>query len=142
MFHVFLVLPIFIIAFFVIATVISAIVVLVASAVGGATVALLVKNQEVKKLLFVGISIIAFIAGVFLVPFVLMYNNLPTSLFLPLEIGLLICIAVLAFLGTRLVERSEIKAGKTILKGLFFVVLFLAVVAAISLPLIVLFFSV
>lgn len=142
MFHVFLVLPIFIIAFFVIATIISAIVILVASAVGGATVALFVKNKAAKRLLFVSISIIAFIAGIFLVPFILMYGELSPSLFLPLEICLLIFIAILSFLGSRFVNVIEIKAGKSILKGIFFVVLFLAVVAAISLPIIANFFSV
>ncbi|MBO0453099.1 MULTISPECIES: hypothetical protein [Enterococcus] len=142
MFHVFLVLPLFIFAFFMLATMISAIVILVASAVGGASVALLVKNKDAKRLLFVGISIIAFIAGLFLVPFILIYSNLSGNLFLPLEICLLICIAVLSFLGIRFTNTIEVKAGKTILKGIFFVVLFLAVVGAISMPIIVSFFSV
>jgi len=136
MFHVMLVLPALIIAFFVIAIAALAIVTLVASAVGGASVAVFIKSKTAKRLLFVGISIFAFIAGAILLPFILVYFKLSADIFLPAIIAVFVCIAILSFLGIRFSNAVNTKAGKTALKVVFSIVLFIAVVLAISMPII------
>ena len=134
MFYVMLVLPALLIAAVVIAIVLFGIFVIIASIVGGATTAALVKNKTAKKLMFIGLCIVSFIGMACVAPVVVIYAEL-SGLALTLAMsGIFVCIGVLAIIGMRLSNGVENNIGKKVLKIVFILVLITAAILAIFVP--------
>ena len=98
------------------------IVLLVASIFGGASVALLIKDKTVKRLLFIGCSILLLIALICLSPFATLIE-ISIGPFIPIiVITLFALILVLAIAGIRISKHIGNKIGKIVARILFIIV--------------------
>ena len=136
MFHMMFALPVLFILAFIIAAVLFGIFMIVLSAVGGASSALLIKNKNVKKLIFIGACILTLVGLVCLLPVVTIFANLPSSFFFFATLGSFICIGVLSLVGIGFSRSLQNKIGKTVLTILFILILIAAISLAIFVPVI------
>ena len=134
MFHVMLVLPLLLIAAVVIAIVLFGIFVIIASIVGGATTAALVKNKTAKKLMFIGLCIVSLIGMACVAPFAAIYAELSGLAITLAMSGAFVCIAVLSIIGIKFSGDIQNNIGKKVLKVIFILVMITALIFAIFVP--------
>ncbi|MDR1640629.1 MAG: hypothetical protein LBT59_13115 [Clostridiales bacterium] len=124
MFHVLLVLPILLIVVAIIVAIISVVLVsactLVLSVAGGAATAKLVKNKNLRKMLFIICTILTFTSLALLSPFFNWLIPLPDLVFTLLGIVSLAAVAVLSVAGIRcVISVIHNKIGKNVMLFLF-----------------------
>ena len=134
MFHVMLVLPFLVLGGFFVSILLFGIFALIASVVGGASSALFIKSKTPRRLLFIGSSILSFVALLFIIPFIAIYAQLQPPFFTLAIIITSICIAVLSAVGIRFSTAVVNKIGRTVLFVVFGLVFVLAVAIAIFVP--------
>ena len=134
MFHVMLVFPIFIALAVLISFLLFGIFMIVLSAVGGASSALLIKNKAVKRISFIGSSILTLVGLVCLLPIVTMYAQLPGNFLAFATVGSFICIGILAIAGIKLSMNIQNRIGKSILVVIFCLILVAATSLAVFIP--------
>lgn len=134
MFHVVLVLPIFIMLGVFISIILFSIFMFVLSIVGGASTALLVKNKTYKKLLFTGLCIVSFIGLVSSLPIIALYAGLSAQFLMQATVAAFVCIAILGVAGIRFAAAIENKIVKTVLVVVFGLVCAAAVSLAVLFP--------
>lgn len=126
MFHVMLLLiPIGLLVIFV-SILLFGITTVIAGLIGGTTAALLVKEHNCKRLLFIGFCILSFIGLLCLIPFIIAFAGLPATFFSISSVFIYICIALLTIIGIRLAKALKNKVAKTALIILFCAVLIIA----------------
>lgn len=106
---------------------------ILAGVLGGASVALLVKDTKGKQLLLIGFGIVLLVGVLCLLPLVGLLVNTSITLFPMLDDILLVFIGVLACWGIKTASTVQNKTAKTILLFIF------GAVAVIAVLLIVLF---
>lgn len=111
-------------------------VIVVASLIGGASSALFVKNKSARRLLLVGFAIISFVGLVPLLPFIMGYLSVSLNYIVAAIMMVTVCVTGLSVAGIRFSNAIRNKAGRVILKVLFWIVLVLAVLVTIVTPLI------
>ena len=131
MFHVMLVFPIFFVIVILISIFLFSIFTLLASAFGGAATALFIKNKMVRRLLFIGFSILSLIGLLCLLPFITLYAELPALFFTVSAIITLSIMAILSIVGVKLSAAIQNKVGRTTLYIVFGLVLTAAAALAI-----------
>ena len=136
MFHVMLVLPVLLILAFIIAAILTGIFIIVLSAVGGTSFALLIKNKNIRKLIFIGASILALVGLACLLPVITMFGELSSSFLFFAIMGSVICIGILSIVGMRFSRSIQNKIGKTVSTILFILTLVAAISVAIAIPVI------
>ena len=136
MFHVMLVLPALIVAAIAISILLFGIFILIASALSGASAALLIKNKAVKQLLLIGCGILTFGGILCVFPFVAIYAGIPELAITAGVVAALICMAVLAALGIKFASMIKKKVGKIILMVVFTIVAIAAASVAVFIPII------
>lgn len=129
MFHVMLALPVLIVIAIIVFVILFGIVAIVSAFIGGTTVAILIKNKTIKKLLFISFCILFLIGFLCLTPVITTYLNLTSTFFVIFLAFVFICIAMLAIAGIKLSNSINNKIGKTLLLIVYCIIL----IAAISL---------
>ncbi|HCG35078.1 MAG TPA: hypothetical protein DER23_01925 [Clostridiales bacterium] len=131
MFHVLLVLPVILIMMVIAAVVLFGIVAIVAACIGGTSVAILIKNTLVKKLLFVGFGVLLCVGVLCIIPVISFYLDLTTIFFSAASGVVYFCMTLLAIWGIRVSCTVSSKLGKTLLIVAFCLVLIAAISLAI-----------
>lgn len=129
MFHVMLVLPVILMMVAIAGVVLFGIAAVVGACIGGTSVAILVKNTLVKKLLLIGLGILLCIGLLCIIPIAMVYFGFGTVVFCATSGVIDLVMTLLAIWGIRLSRFVSHKTGRTALT----VVFYLVVVAAISL---------
>jgi hypothetical protein len=131
MFHVLLVLPAIIIFLVIVSVALFCVFAVVAGVIGGASTALLIKNETIKRLLFIGFAILSFAGFIPATPFAAMLAGLSATSATFISVVLLACVGVLAIIGMKAASALENKIAKTVLTVIFCAVLIIAVSVAV-----------
>jgi hypothetical protein len=103
------------------------IIAIIAACIGGMSVAVLVKDAIVKKLLFIGLCVLFGIGILCAIPGVSLYMNLSAMFFSIVTIVIYVCLILLASLGIWVSRTIDNRIGKIILIAVFAVVLIVAI---------------
>jgi len=87
---------------------------LLVSIFGGASAALIIKDKIIKRLLFMGFSIMFLAASTFLLPFVSKYIELPVTYYPAIYTLILILTGILAIAGIRAANSIANKIGRIV----------------------------
>lgn len=136
MFHVMLVLPALILLVIIMSIILFGLLAFIASLVGGASVAYLVKNKSAKRLLFVGFSILSFIGLLPMLPVIMAVMSVSLSYITAVIVMMLICIGILSITGIIFSRALNNKYGKILLAVIFCIILVSAIFFAILAPII------
>ena len=126
MFHVVLVLPVLIIAVMLLAFLLFSVFMIIISTFGGAAAVLFIKNKILRNLLFIGCAILSFVGLFFVIPFIIIYMQLPSIFINIATVVILACIGMLAAVGIRFSSLIQNKIGRTTLSVIFMIVLIIA----------------
>ena len=105
---------------------------ILAACAGGCSVAVLIKNKLVKKLLLVGFGVLFLIGLLCVIPFWMAGSSLPIMFFVTLSNLCYLCLAALAVLGIKFSRLISNKAGRVILIIVFAIVLISVISLAIT----------
>ncbi len=136
MFHLMLGLPVLVILVIVISILLFGLFALIASLVGGASTAALVKNKLSRRLLLTGFAILSLTGLLPLLPFIMAYISVPFNYVTAAVMVMLISVAVLAVVGIRFSRAIKNKLGKTALTILFCIILIFAIFLTVLAPII------
>ena len=134
MFHVMLVFPVLVIMAMAVSALLFGIFALIAGALGGASAALFVKNKAVKRLLFVGLSILTFVGLICALPVVAVYAQFSEPALTFSAVAAVLCIGILSGIGMKFSAAIKNRAVKTILMVIFGLLLAAALSVAIFIP--------
>lgn len=137
MFYVILIIPMLILVAILVSVILFGIVAVVSAFVGGTTMALLIKNATIKKLLSIGFFTLFLIGILCLSPLMMVYFDLSALFFAMISSFIYISIAILSIVGIKLSKTITSKMGKTLLVIVFCILL----TAALSLLIVTAFAS-
>lgn len=137
MFYVILIIPMLILVAILVSVILFGIVAVVSAFVGGTTMALLIKNATIKKLLSIGFFTLFLIGILCLSPLMMVYFDLSALFFAMISSFIYISIAILSIVGIKLSKTITSKMGKTLLVIVFCILL----TAALSLVIVTAFAS-
>ena len=109
---------------------------LIASAIGGAAAAKLVKDKMTKRLVLVGFGILSFAGLVCLFPFVALALQIPEIYYVIASMTALVCIMILCIIGIKFSRAIQSQIPRTIVLVLFGFVLASAASIAIFIPIV------
>ena len=86
----------------------------IVSIFGGASAALIVKDKIIKRLLFMGFSMMFLTASTPFVPFVGMYTDMPLNFYPIIYIVIFVLVGILAIVGLKTANSIDRKIGRII----------------------------